>query len=257
MDDHKDYYGLAPNKAVGIKYCGANVVCEEVVKGKDGKIVELHCRLDNSEGRPKPKTYISWVPADSVKAEVRLYNHLFVVPEPSSLWEDELNPNSEIVYPAALIDPSIKEFVDGRNVDKWKSNAACQFERLGYFVVDSETTFDPETGEGKLVLNRTVSLKEETFKAPKTAEELAAIAKRTENAQNALAAKEARMNIDPVNLFREAEEYRGKYSKYNDKGIPTHMEDGTEVSKSMMKKLDKEKTKHEKQLAKWQKSQSK
>ena len=95
LEDSKEYYGLAPNKEVGIKYHGRNIVCDEVKK-EGGKVKELVCRLDNSEGRPKPKTYISWVPADGIRCEVRVYNHLFTVPEPTDLWEDEVNPKSEI-----------------------------------------------------------------------------------------------------------------------------------------------------------------
>jgi hypothetical protein len=172
------------------------------------------------------------------------------------LWEDELNPESEIVYPQALIDPSVKEVVDGTKMDKWQSNVVLQFERLGYFVVDYDTTYDPKIGTGALVFNRTVSLKEEVLKKALTEAEKAAVAERAARAQHSVAAKDARMLIDPINLFREGEEYQGKFSRYNEEtGIPTHDADGTELTKTMMKKLDKEKQKHIKQIMKWKQSQ--
>merc|ERR1740130_1833418 len=63
--DDIDYYGLAPNKAVGLKYYGGNLICDEIVYEDDDRkvIKELNCRLDNSLTRIKPKTWISWVPA--------------------------------------------------------------------------------------------------------------------------------------------------------------------------------------------------
>jgi hypothetical protein len=244
---------LAPQKAVGLKYHGANLFCHEVVQ-KNGKVVELKCQIDSSEGRAKPKTYISWVPSDGVRCEVRVYDHLFTVPEPTDQWEEEINAESEVVYSNAIVDPSIRDVVNAKNVDKWKSNTALQFERIGYFVVDQDTTYDPETNTGKLVFNRTVSLKEEVFKKKLTPQEEAAIDARRAQAQKDRDAKEKRMTIDPINLFREAKEFQGKYSKFDEKtGVPTHAADGTELTKSAMKKLEKEQQKHVKALAKWKK----
>jgi glutaminyl-tRNA synthetase len=257
LEDSKTYYGLAPNKAVGLKYHGGNLVCDEVLQ-KDDKVVELKCHLDSSEGRPKPKSFVTWVSSDGIPCEVRVYNHLFTVPEPTDQWEEELNPESEVVFPKAIVDPSVREVVDAKNVDKWNSNTALQFERIGYFVVDQDTTYDSETNTGNLVFNKTVSLKEEVFKKKLTPEEEAAIENRRAQAQKDLEAKEKRMQIDPINLFREADEYKGKYSKFDEEtGIPTHLADGTELAKSARKKLDKEKTKHMKVQAKWKKQQQK
>jgi glutaminyl-tRNA synthetase len=253
LEDSSTYYGLAPQKAVGLKYHGANLFCHEVVQ-KNGKVVELKCQIDSSEGRAKPKTYISWVPSDGVRCEVRVYDHLFTVPEPTDQWEEEINAESEVVYSNAIVDPSIRDVVNAKNVDKWKSNTALQFERIGYFVVDQDTTYDPETNTGKLVFNRTVSLKEEVFKKKLTPQEEAAIDARRAQAQKDRDAKEKRMTIDPINLFREAEEFQSKYSKFDEKtGVPTHAADGTELTKSAMKKLEKEQQKHVKALAKWKK----
>eukprot|EP00977_Amphora_coffeiformis_P010926 scaffold2589_cov147-Amphora_coffeaeformis.AAC.4 len=252
--DSKEYYGLAPNKAVGLKYQGGNLVCNEIIS--DGDVVkELRCTLDTSSDRPKPQSHITWVPADGISAEIRVYNNLFSVPEPSDLWEDELNPTSEIVYPKALIDPSVKAFVEGNKVDKWQSNTALQFERMGYFVVDYETTFDSATGKGKLVFNRTVSLKEELAKQKLSAAEEAKMRERAEKTKRDMEAKELRMKIEPKDFFKTLEEYQGKYSKFNEEtGVPTHDADGVELAKSAVKKLQKDLAKHEKQRAAWFKS---
>ena len=260
MIDSSEYYGLAPNKSVGLKYYGGNLICDTVVfmDESNKEIQELHCRLDLSANRIKPKTYLSWVPDTSVVAEVRVYNNLFAVPEPSDLWEEELNPQSEIVYTNVMIDPSIKEWVDGTTIDKWQSNRVFQFERLGYFVVDYDTTYDPKTNTGVMVFNRTVSLKEEVFKKVLSDAEKAAVAERAARSQQSVAAKDVRMMIEPIDFFRVADEYKGKFSQYNETtGIPTHDIDGTELTKTMMKKLDKEQQKHVKQIMKWKQSQEK
>jgi glutaminyl-tRNA synthetase len=261
MEDDPDYYGLAPNKAVGLKYFGGNLICDEVIQGKHGGMMELKCRLDKSENRPKPKTFITWVPKPTaVPCEVRVYNHLFTVPEPTDTWEDEINPESEVVYPSAFVDPSVRELagVDESHVDAWKSNQAFQFERMGYFVVDIDTTYKNETGDGKLVFNRTVSLKEEVAKK----KALNSISKEEEAANEARKlkqkadkeAKEARSKIHPIDLFRLADEYKGMYSKYDpETGVPTHLADGTELAKSAIKKLKKEQDKHKNKV--WNKEE--
>jgi glutaminyl-tRNA synthetase len=257
LEDSKEFYGLAPNKAVGIKYHGGNIICDEVKK-EGGKVKELVCRLDNSEDRPKPKTWISWVPSDGIACEVRMYDHLFTVPEPTELWEEEINPKSEAVYANAVIDPSVSKLVDHRKVDKWQSNAAMQFERMGYFVVDLDTTYDHSTKKGKLVFNRTVSLKEEASikKFSKKEEEVNAARKAKQAADKA--AKEARVKIEPKDLFRLAEEYKGKYSKFaEDTGLPTHDAEGNALTKSAIKKLAKEQKKHTQTLAKFKASAAK
>jgi glutaminyl-tRNA synthetase len=254
LQNSKEFYGLAPQKAVGLKYQGGNLFCDQVIQ--EGDVVkELRCTLDSSSDRPKPQTYLSWVPANAVAAEVRIYDNLFTVPEPSDLWEDELNRESEKVYKNALIDPSVKGFVDYRNVDKWTSNAALQFERLGYFVVDYETTFDPQTEKGKIVFNRTVSLKEEAAIKKLSPEEEAKRLERAERTNRGLEAKKKRMEIAPQDFFKLSEEFQGKYSKFNEEtGLPTHDIDGTELTKSAVKKLNKELAKHIKQQTAWKKN---
>merc|ERR1712151_1236366 len=127
-------------------------------------------------------------------------------------------------------------------LSKWKSNPAFQFERFGYFVVDTDTTYNE--GTGSLVFNRTVQLKEDDFK-----EELNAIEERQNNQRKAKELKEAKLKIDPLNFFKEAPEYIGKYGTYNDNGIPLTLKDGTKVTKSATKKLEKELIKFKKMIA--------
>lgn len=245
LKDSSSYYGLAPNKAVGLKYHGGNLICNEVVQA-DGKIVELKCQLKSREEGKKPKSYITWVPKDGISCEVRVYNHLFAVTEPSDRWEEELNPKSEIVYSNAMVDSSVRELVDVKNIDKWKSNQAFQFERFGYFVVDTDTKYDFAKNEGALIFNRTVSLKEEKEKTELSEKQEAEGLKRRQKQQADKEAKEIKMKIAAVDFFKLAPEYAGKYSKYNDEGIPTQLADGSDITKSAMKKLVKEQTKHKK-----------
>eukprot|EP00566_Odontella_aurita_P007834 CAMPEP_0113539290 /NCGR_PEP_ID=MMETSP0015_2-20120614/7835_1 /TAXON_ID=2838 /ORGANISM="Odontella" /LENGTH=707 /DNA_ID=CAMNT_0000438951 /DNA_START=88 /DNA_END=2211 /DNA_ORIENTATION=- /assembly_acc=CAM_ASM_000160 len=251
LKDAKTYYGLAPNKAVGLKYYGGNMFCTDVVKDAKGKVTELKCTLDKSEGRKKPKSFITWVPSDGIPCEVRVYGHLFTVPEPTDRWEEEVNPKSEAVHPNAIIDPSVKDAVDASRVDRWTSNPALQFERLGYFVVDVDTAYSSSSNSGgKLVFNRTVSLKAEIKVHEKTPAELAAIEARRSKAKADEAAKKERLKISPEDFFKLAAEFKDKYTRYDDTGLPTHDKDGKEVTKSMKKKLEKERTKFKKQLMK-------
>merc|ERR1711935_236738 len=163
-----------------------------------------------------------------------------------------LNSDSEVVHANAIIDPSVSELVDASKLDKWQSNAALQFERMGYFVVDLDTTYSHEKKEGKLVFNKTVSLKEEVAikKLSKKEEEANAARKAKQAADKA--AKEARMKIEPKDLFRLSEAYKDKYSKFSDDtGLPTHDAAGTALTKSAIKKLAKERKKHAQALAKF------
>ncbi|MBI5670332.1 MAG: glutamine--tRNA ligase/YqeY domain fusion protein [Chloroflexi bacterium] len=156
------YYRLAPGREVRLRY-GYFIKCEDVVKDAQGNIVELRCTYDPAtrggeapDGR-KVKATIHWVSAGHAKAaEVRLYDHLFSVPNPG---EDEgvdfieqLNPNSMQIITNAFVEPSLAEVKPGERF---------QFERVGYFCVDPDTT--PE----KRVFNRTVGLKDEWAKIQK------------------------------------------------------------------------------------------
>jgi len=160
----KDFYRLAPNREVRLRYAYF-IKCKEVVK-TDGKIVELHCTLDPTtkggyapDGR-KVKSTIHWVSAPrALSAEVRLYDRLFTVIDPSGQKEVDfkefLNPHSLEILRECKVEPSVSSL---KPFDRF------QFERLGYFCVDQETT------QNKLVLNRTVELRDAWTKILKTAQ---------------------------------------------------------------------------------------
>jgi glutaminyl-tRNA synthetase len=146
------YFRLRPGGEVRLKYAYI-IKCEEVIKDAAGQIVELRCTADlgSKTGGPtanrKVKGTIHWVStAQAVDAEVRLYDRLFTVPEPDAGgdFKQYLNPASlEVV--TAKCEPSLKEA---------KPELRYQFERLAYFALDKDSQ------PGKLVLNRTITLKD-------------------------------------------------------------------------------------------------
>ncbi|HEY8343756.1 MAG TPA: glutamine--tRNA ligase/YqeY domain fusion protein [Bacillota bacterium] len=156
-DPPKKFYRLAPGREVRLRY-GYFIKCTEVVKDeKTGEVLEVHCTYDPAtrggsapDGR-KVKATLHWVSAEeSLEAEVRLYNRLFNRENPDDVEEgktflDYLNPDSLEVLTSCRIEPSL---ATARPGDKF------QFERLGYFCVDPDST--PE----KLVFNRSVSLRD-------------------------------------------------------------------------------------------------
>jgi glutaminyl-tRNA synthetase len=156
-DDFKEvpppkYFRLRPGGEVRLKYAYI-IKCDEVVKDAAGQVVELRCSadLDSKTGGPnagrKVKGTIHWVSsAHAIEAEVRLYDRLFTVAEPdaSGDFKQHLNPHSlEIV--AAKCEPSLKDA---------QPDLRYQFERLAYF------TLDKDSAPGKLVFNRTITLKD-------------------------------------------------------------------------------------------------
>ncbi len=146
------YFRLRPGGEVRLKYAYI-IKCDEVVKDAQGNVVELRCTadLDSRTGGPtagrKVKGTIHWVTtAHAVPAEVRLYDRLFTVPEPDAEgdFKKHLNPHSlEVV--TARCEPSLKDA---------KPEARYQFERLGYFTLDKDSTQD------KPVFNRTITLRD-------------------------------------------------------------------------------------------------
>ena len=152
----KKYFRLAPGQEVRLRYAYF-VTCQEVIKDEQGKIVEIHCTYDpatrggdSPEGR-KVKGTIHWVSAQhAIGAEVRLFDRLFKVPAPDDVEEghsflENLNPDSLKVLTGCKLEPALA------NV---KPMDRMQFERLGYFCVDKDST--PE----HLVFNRTCTLKD-------------------------------------------------------------------------------------------------
>ena len=137
--------------------CAYFLTCTDVVKDERGEIVELRCTYDpatrggdSPDGR-KVKATLHWVSArHAFPVQVRLYDRLFSVEDPENTPEgktflDNLNPNSLEVLTDAQAEPSLRASTPGTRV---------QFERLGYFCVD------PDSSETALVFNRTVSLKD-------------------------------------------------------------------------------------------------
>src|SRR5579872_1669484 len=152
----KQFYRLSPGREVRLRY-GYFVTCTGVKKNDRGEVIEVHCTYDpatrggNAPDGRKVKSTIHWVSAaHALAAEVRVYDSLFTKANPNETNEGEeftvnLNPNSLEVVPHAKLEPSLKSAKPG---DRY------QFERLGYFCADLDST--PQ----QLVFNRTVALKD-------------------------------------------------------------------------------------------------
>jgi len=160
-DPPKKFYRLAPGREVRLRYAYF-IRCEDVIKDAGGNVIELRCTYDPEtrggdapDGR-KVKATLHWVSAEhALNTQVRLYDHLFNVENPLSAaedgsWLDFINPDSLEVRNDCWIEPSVAEATLGTRF---------QFERLGYFCVDQDST--PE----RLVFNRTVTLRDSWRKA--------------------------------------------------------------------------------------------
>jgi glutaminyl-tRNA synthetase len=158
----KKYFRLAPGREVRLRY-GYIIRCVDVVKDAAGRVTELRCTYDPStksgsgggEGR-RVKATIHWVSAAHARdAEVRLYDRLFTAERPGEGERDyleEINPDSLRVLTGCQIEPSLAGAPPG---------AHYQFERLGYFIVDRDSTAD------RRVFNRTVTLRDQWAKIEK------------------------------------------------------------------------------------------
>jgi glutaminyl-tRNA synthetase len=155
-DPPKKFFRLSPGKEVRLR-CAYFVTCHEVIKNEGGEVVELRCTYDPTtrggdapDGR-KVKATLHWVSAaHAVPVEVRLYDRLFSVEDPENVPEgrtfvDNLNPRSLEVLREAQAEPAVASLAVGARV---------QFERLGYFCVDSDSR------QTALVFNRTVPLRD-------------------------------------------------------------------------------------------------
>ena len=117
--DSDDFYGLSINKQVGLKYLPFAIQCNKVNTESNGNVNSLECSCiytkpttSNTESipiLPKPKGVIQWVNgATAINVEVRHYNHLFITEDiKDEIWEEQLNPNSEVVYKDAIVDESL------------------------------------------------------------------------------------------------------------------------------------------------------
>ncbi|NOY95732.1 MAG: glutamine--tRNA ligase/YqeY domain fusion protein [Chlorobi bacterium] len=161
-DPPRKFFRLAPGREVRLRYAYF-ITCVNVVKDENGRVTELHCTYDpaskggNSPDGRKVKATLHWVSVKhAVKAEVRLYDRLFTDEDPLGHkdvdFKEFMNPDSLKVLPECYIEP----FVKGA-----KPLSHFQFERLGYFNID------PDSTGGKLVFNRTVRLRDTWAKQQK------------------------------------------------------------------------------------------
>jgi glutaminyl-tRNA synthetase len=152
----KKYYRLGPGREVRLRYSYI-VKCVSMVKDeRTGEVVEVHCSYDPETRNAPPRDghkvegVIHWISADhSAPAEVRLYDRLFQVADPASGEDDftkYLNPRSLETLTSCRVESSLADAEPGTRY---------QFERLGYFCVDSKDSFP-----GRLVLNRVVTLRD-------------------------------------------------------------------------------------------------
>ncbi|MCU0599192.1 MAG: glutamine--tRNA ligase/YqeY domain fusion protein [Desulfobacterales bacterium] len=161
-DPPKKFFRLAPGREVRLRYAYF-ITCKDVIKDESGHIVELICTYDPEtkggdapDGR-KVKATLHWVSAyHSIDAEVRLYDHLFQSENPAEAgsFVDLLNPNSLNVLQDCKLEPGLVAST---------ADFRCQFERLGYFCVDSKDSMSD-----RLVFNRIVTLKDTWEKIKKS-----------------------------------------------------------------------------------------
>ena len=159
------FYRLAPGREVRLRY-GYFIRCEEVIRDADGNIAELRCSYDpqtrggsSPDGR-KVRATLHWVSAaHAIDAELRLYDHLFTRWNPDedtdgADWLSFLNPESLVLINDAKLEPSLKDAAPG---------SRYQFERQGYFCVDTE-----DSTPDRLVFNRTATLRDSWARAQRS-----------------------------------------------------------------------------------------
>ena len=162
-DPPKKFFRLAPGREVRLRYAYF-LKCEDVVKDDSGEIIELRCSYDPKtkggsapDGR-KVRGTIHWVSAQhAVSPEIRLYDRLFLSPEPGSGSDDfktDINPDSLEILTNCKLEPSLVNA---------KASEHYQFERVGYFNVDPQ-----DSREGSPVFNRTVTLRDTWAKVEKS-----------------------------------------------------------------------------------------
>jgi glutaminyl-tRNA synthetase len=162
-DPPRKFFRLAPGREVRLRYAYF-ITCVDVVKDERGEVVELRCTYDPAtrggdapDGR-KVRGTLHWVSAaHALDAEVRLYDHLFTKEDPYDVEEGQdftanLNPDSLEVLTGCKVEPGLAGAAPG---------SRHQFERKGYFCVD------PDSSDGRLVFNRTVSLRDTWAKIQK------------------------------------------------------------------------------------------
>ncbi|MFA6281337.1 MAG: glutamine--tRNA ligase/YqeY domain fusion protein [Candidatus Omnitrophota bacterium] len=159
----KEFFRLSPGKEVRLRYAYF-IKCEEVIKDKEGNVIELKCSYDpqtrggNAPDGRKVKATIHWVSAKkSFDAQINLYDRLFTNPDPENVeagqdYKTNINPHSLEIITTAKLEPSLQIAKQGERF---------QFERLGYFCLDSKTSGEKE------VFNRIVTLRDTWAKIEK------------------------------------------------------------------------------------------
>ena len=161
-DPPRKFFRLAPGREVRLRYAYF-VTCVDVIKDKSGEVTELRCVYDpETRGGSAPdgrrvKATLHWVSAaHALRAEARLYDTLFTVEDPDAQGDKDftefINPDSLRTLDPIFVEPSLKGALAGDRM---------QFERLGYFAVDEDSTAE------KLVFNRTATLRDQWAKAQK------------------------------------------------------------------------------------------
>lgn len=161
LDPPAKFFRLSPGREVRLRY-GYAITCNDVIQDDDGNVVELRCTYDpltakgqTPDGR-KIKGIIHWVSAEqAIDAEIRVYDRLFTEANPGGAddFVALINPNSLQTFASAKVEPSVLEA---------SQDDRFQFERVGYFCFDSA-----DNSQDKIVLNRTVSLRDTWAKASK------------------------------------------------------------------------------------------
>lgn len=178
--EDKEFFRLTPNQPVGLIKVPYTVSFKSVEKDADGKITRIHVKYDNEDKPVKPRTYIQWVPISKKYnspvrvSETRVYNQLFKSENPSAHPDGylrDINPESEVIYDKSVIEHNFDHVIKNSPwvVDSVKNSEfyveedksgkeICRFQamRVGYFTLDKESTDD------KIILNRIVSLKDNT-----------------------------------------------------------------------------------------------
>lgn len=147
--DEKNFFGIAPNKVIRLKYGPAIKITSVVKAGNTFEIKAERVSDEEVSKLPTIKGVLNWISKrDALKCEFRLYERLFDVEKPTLAGEDlaerkkELNPNSLTVCPNAVVNKNI--------VKGLTKESRFQFERLGFFCVDLDSNFE----KGKYVFNR-------------------------------------------------------------------------------------------------------
>jgi glutaminyl-tRNA synthetase len=153
----KKFYRLTIGREVRLKYAYI-ITCTHVVKDENGEIIEIHAdyfpetKSGRAESNRKVKATIHWLSvAHTKKAEIRLFDKLFAVPEPEQVASDEDKEFTDYVNPNSLI---VKEGFIEESLQLENAAKNYQFERIGYFCID------PDSSENQIIFNKTVNLKQ-------------------------------------------------------------------------------------------------